>query len=194
MLYYLFGSKLRTSVLSWIMSHPNQRYFIRQLEKILDADSTNLSRELAKLESMGIVNSTVEGRQKYFQANRNCPIYPELEGIIRKTHGLVSVLKEALQPLAEKIQIALVYGSMATGSYNNESDVDLFIIGSCTFREVVDHISNVQGKIGREINPTVMPIHEWKEKLTSRNHFITSVAASDKLFIIGNEDELGIIS
>jgi predicted nucleotidyltransferase len=194
MLENLFGSALRTSILSWLLSHPDQRYYVRQLEKILDADSTNLSRELAKLESMGILISTLEGRQKYFQVNRRCPIYPELEGIIRKTRGLATVLKDALQPISKKILVAFIYGSMATGSYTNESDVDLFIIGSCSFREVVDHISNAQNSIGREINPTVMPLHEWKEKLSSRNHFVVSMRTTDKLFIIGDEDGLGKIS
>lgn len=194
MLENLFGSDLRTAVLAWLLSHPDQRYYVRQLEKILHTDSTNLSRELAKLESMGILSSIREGRQKYFQVDRSCPIYPELDGIIRKTHGLANVLKDALQPLSKKIHVAFVYGSMATGSYTNESDIDLFIIGSCSFREVVDHTASAQERIGREINPTVMPIHEWKKKLSSRNHFITSIETTKKLFIIGDEDELGKIS
>ena len=70
----LTGSKLRAKVLGWLFSHPDERYFVRQLTALLDADSTNVSRELARLEKTGILVSTTEGQQKYYQANRQSPL------------------------------------------------------------------------------------------------------------------------
>jgi hypothetical protein len=46
----IFGSKLRVKALSWLFTHPDERFFVRQLTKLLKEDSTNLSRELARLE------------------------------------------------------------------------------------------------------------------------------------------------
>jgi len=37
---------------------------VRQLTALIAEDSTNVSRELARLEKIGIVISTIEGKQK----------------------------------------------------------------------------------------------------------------------------------
>jgi DNA-binding transcriptional ArsR family regulator len=54
MLHDLFGSRLRAKALGWLLTHPDERYFVRQLTGILGEDSTNLSRELSRLARMGI--------------------------------------------------------------------------------------------------------------------------------------------
>src|SRR3954471_2677848 len=96
----LLGSRLRANALSWLLSHPGERFFVRQLAATLREDSTNLSRELARLESMGIVKGAREGQQKYFQADPACPIYPELRGLVAKTSGVGDLLREVLRPLS----------------------------------------------------------------------------------------------
>jgi predicted nucleotidyltransferase len=191
MLAKLLGSKLRAKVLSWLFLHPDQRFFGRQLEELLHEDSTNISRELARLAKLGILAFQVEGRQKYYRANRESPIFSELQGLVIKTAGLVDVLREALEPLSKKIRVAFVHGSFAKGTVKPDSDVDLIVIGSCRFGEVVDAINEAQDKLGREVNPTVYPLSEWREKLASGNHFVCSVSsARDKIFIMGNKDDL----
>jgi predicted nucleotidyltransferase len=190
MLSKLLGSKLRAKVLGWLFLHPDERYFVRQLKGLLDDDSTNISRELARLEKMGILTCQTEGRQKYYQVNRECPVFSELEGLVRKTAGLADVLRDAIKPLSKKIKIAFIYGSMATGSIKRQSDVDLMVIGSAKFGEVVNAISKAQHKLGREINPTVYPLDEFKQKALAKHHFINTVLKEPKFFLIGDEYEL----
>src|SRR4030066_110319 len=87
MLETLLGSKLRAKVLGWLFSHPDERYFVRQLTALVKEDSTNVSRELARLEKTGILVSTTEGRQKYYQANRQSPLFSELKNLAQKISG-----------------------------------------------------------------------------------------------------------
>ena len=61
---------------------------------------------------MGILQSVQEGRQKYYQANKECAIFDELRGLALKTAGLVDVLREALAPVAEQIATAFVFASL----------------------------------------------------------------------------------
>jgi len=190
MLDTLFGSKLRAKVLGWLFLHPDERYFVRQLKSLLDDDSTNISRELARLKKMGILTCQTEGRQKYYQVNSQCPVFSELEGLVRKTTGLVDVLRDACKPLSKKIKIAFIYGSMAKGSIDSQSDVDLMVIGSCTFGEVVNAMSRAQRKLGREINPTVYPLKEFRQKVLAEHHFINTVLKEPKIFLIGDENDL----
>jgi len=194
MLDKLFGSKLRARILGWFFLHPDERYFGRQLAELLKEDSTNTSRELTRLAKMGILNCQTAGRQKYYQTNKNCPVFAELHGLVLKTSGLTDVLKDALRPLSKKIKAAFVYGSFAANSAKADSDVDLMVIGSCSFGEVVDAITNAQDKLGREINPSVYPVDEFKNKIAAGHHFIKTVMAGAKIFLIGDEHELGTMA
>jgi len=190
MLDKLFGSKLRAKVLGWLFLHPDERYFVRQLKSLLDDDSTNISRELARLKKMGILTCQAEGRQKYYQVNPQCPVFSELEGLVRKTAGLADVLRDACKPLSKKIKIAFIYGSMAKGSIESQSDVDLMVIGSSRFGEVVNAMSKAQHKLDREINPTVYPLNEFRQKVLAEHHFINTVLKEPKIFLIGDENDL----
>jgi predicted nucleotidyltransferase len=190
MLSVIFGSKLRAKVLGWLFMHPDERYYSRQLQALLGEDSTNIGRELARLEKTGIIICSREGRRKYYQANRACPVFSELESLARKTSGLADVLQDTLKPLSGQIAFAFIYGSMAKGVHNSRSDVDLMVVGSCSFAQVVEALMTVQAKLDREVNPSVYPLEEFKKKLAAGHHFVKNVVAGPKIFLIGEEHEL----
>jgi len=186
----LLGSKLRAKVLGWLFSHPDERYFVRQLTGLVKEDSTNVSRELARLEKTGILISTTEGRQKYYQANRESPLFDELHGLMLKTVGMADVLRSALLPAQETIKTAFIFGSIATGNENRRSDIDVMVIGRISFEEVVSLLSPAEEKLRREVNPVVYPIAEFKSKVKENHHFVNTVLEDQKIFLIGDEGEL----
>src|SRR4030067_604317 len=141
MLDTLLGSKLRAKVLGWLFSHPDERYFVRQLTSLVKEDSTNVSRELARLEKIGILVSTAEGRQKYYQANRASPVFAEVHGLIAKTAGVADVLRAALAPAKDRIKVAFIFGSIANGTERRRSDIDVIVVGRVSFEEVVSLLS-----------------------------------------------------
>ena len=190
MLATIIGSKLRVKVLGWLFTHPDERYFVRQLTTLLGEDSTNVSRELARLEKTGVLILTTEGKQKYYQANRESPLFNELHGLIVKTAGVADVLRTALAPAIERIEIAFIFGSIASRTEERTSDIDMMVIGETTFSEIVSLISPAQIKLGREINPVVYPASEFKQKIRENHHFLKTVLEGDRIFLIGDEDEL----
>jgi len=74
----------------------------------------------------------VEGRQTYFQANRDCPVFEELRGLVRKTFGVAEVLQAGLAGLAGHVQLAFIYGSVAAGGETAGSDVTLCWLASAS--------------------------------------------------------------
>ena len=190
MLETILGSKLRVKVLGWLFTHPDERYFVRQLTSLLREDSTNVSRELIRLEKTGVLVSTKEGKQKYYQANRKSPIYDELHGLIVKTTGVVDVLRSALAPSAGRIKVAFVFGSIASGNEDQTSDIDVMVVGAISFGDVVSLLSSAEEKLGREINSVVSPISEFKQKVRDDHHFVKTVLEGEKIFLIGGKDEL----
>jgi len=137
MLVTLFGSQLRAKLLGWLMTHPDERYFVRQIAGIIREDSTNVSRELKRLAQAGILSSSHEGRQKYFQANRDCQLFEELRSMAVKTFGLADILRAALLPHRNCIRMAFIYGSFASGRDTTASDIDVMVIGDIPFGDVV---------------------------------------------------------
>jgi predicted nucleotidyltransferase len=82
-----------------------------------------------------------------------------------------------------------VYGSIARGEETASSDVDLMVVGEVSFADVVSALSQIESKLGREVNPTVYGPREFREELAAKNHFLSTVAKEKKLFLIGDERE-----
>ena len=190
MLEIILGSKLRAKVLGWLFSHPDERYFVRQLTGLLEQDSTNISRELARLEKLGILVSIREGRQKYYQANRKCIIFDELRGLAVKTTGIADVLHEALSPLAEQVAFTFVYGSIASGKATALSDIDLLVVGNVDEMALHRALSQAENRLGRTVNYTLMSQREFNERRSQKGDFLTRILSTPKIMIMGAIDEL----
>jgi predicted nucleotidyltransferase len=191
MLERLFGSRLRAKALGWLLTHPRERYYVRQLNTILGEDSTNLSRELARLYSMGLLVCAEEGRQKYYQVNQNSPVFEELRGLAVKTFAVGDVIRKALGLLTKHIGVAFIYGSFAEGREGPESDIDLAIVGSANLAELSKVLGSAEEELGREINATTYSSEEFRAKAQEGHHFVNSILAGEKVFLIGDKDELG---
>ena len=190
MLEKLFGSRLRAKAIGWLFTHPDERFFVRQLTELLGEDSTNLSRELAKLEKLGFLTCRLEGRQKYYQANKRSSMFEELKGLAVKATGLADHLRRALQPLKNQIRIAFIHGSFARGDAMAESDVDLILVGSLSSRDAAVCLARTGEKLGREVNYVVYDPKEFKKKAKEKQHFITEVSKAPKIYLVGSEDAL----
>lgn len=190
MLETLFGSKLRAKVLGWLFTHPDERYFVRQLTALVEEDSTNVSRELARLEKNGILVSTTEGKQKYYQANRQCAVYEELRGLAVKTTGLADVLHKALAPMSDQVSMAFVYGSMAKGAATSTSDVDLLVVGDLDETALHVALMQAQEQLRRSVNYTLLSRSEFRKRRRERKGFLARVLAGPKIVIIGSTDEI----
>jgi predicted nucleotidyltransferase len=190
----LLGSSLRAKVLGWLFTHTDERFFVRQLTALLDLDSANLSRELACLEKMGLLVSTTSGKQKYYQANQKSPIFNELYSLIVKTVGVADILRSALIPSGQQIKVAFIFGSLANRTENQSSDVRVMIIGDIEFGDVIDLFRPAEKTLSREIHLVVYPVEEFQQRVKINLRFIRSVLEGEKIFLIGDENELNRLS
>ncbi|MGB5107795.1 MAG: nucleotidyltransferase domain-containing protein [Candidatus Zixiibacteriota bacterium] len=131
------------------------------------------------------------GIQKFYQANPASPVFGELKSIAAKTFGVADVIRDVLRPIAEKnIDVVWVYGSIAGGTDRSSSDIDVMAIGSLSFRELVSILNPVEETLRRPVNPTLYSRKEFSKKVRDENHFLNTVLGSEKLFVVGNEDDL----
>jgi predicted nucleotidyltransferase len=185
----LFGRTRRT-ILALLYSHPDESFYLRQIARFVEGGQGGVQRELQRLSNAQIIRRTVRGRTAFYQANRDCPIFPELHGLVLKTAGVVEVLGAALTPLADRIHSAFVYGSVARGEPKAHSDIDLFVIGPVSFGDVAEALTDAQSRLARDVNPTVYDLVDFQARLSRKDHFVRAVLEQPKLFVIGSQHEL----
>ncbi len=185
----LFGST-RRRVLGWLLGHPDEAYYLRELARHIGGAVGAIQRELELLTASGLVRREVRGKQVYFQANQNAAIFTELQSLFAKTVGLVDILRESLAPLADRIRTAFVFGSAARGELHASSDVDLLVVGDVSFGDVIAAIQGAEKRLGREVNPTVYSEREFRAKVLAKQHFVTAVLTEPKMLVFGQDAAL----
>jgi predicted nucleotidyltransferase len=182
-------SAYRRQMLGLLLLRPEERFHVREIARLTGIPAGSLHRELKLLAEGELLLRQEIGRQVFYQANRQSPIYEELAGIFRKTTGLAGVIREALLPLAGKVDLAFVFGSVARGKERGGSDVDLFVLGKVSFTAVVGALADVHDRLGREINPVVMTSNDFAEK-SRTDPFVQRVVKEPKIFVMGDADDL----
>ena len=185
----LFG-KTRQAVLALLYGHADSSFYTKQILDAVKIGRGTVQRELKNLTDTGIIIREVQGRQVYYRANARCPIFDELKIIVRKTFGMADVIRQSLATNADKIRVAFIFGSVARNTDDRRSDIDLMVVGKISFGDVVSLLTPAEQKLGREVNPVVYPIAEFKKKVKEDHHFVKTVLEEEKIFVIGDEDEL----
>jgi uncharacterized protein len=185
----LFG-RTRAAVLALLYGHADQSFYTRQIAREVNTSIGAVQRELKNLSKVGLVVRKSVGSQVFYAANRDAPIFREMQGLVNKTIGTFGSLRSALHPLATGILVAFVYGSVAREEETAQRDVDLLVIGKTTLDEILSRLSPIEKSIGRPVNPTVYSVEEFRSRLAKGNHFLTAVLKGQKVFLLGDEDEL----
>lgn len=184
-------SQVKLRVLGLFFSQPSQSYQLTQVIRLVGSGSGAVQRELEKLTQAGILNVSIAGGRKVYQANRQSPIFEEISGLILKTAGLLEPVQKVLKSFARKIKVAFVYGSVASGKDTAKSDIDLMIIGNeIAYGEIFAALQKAEKSLLRPINPNLMSPGEWRQKVSEKNAFVSKIVQQPKLFIFGTEDEL----
>jgi predicted nucleotidyltransferase len=165
-------------------------WYLHELAKHLRVPPSSVQHELRLFASVGILTRKVDGNRVYYQADQSSSVFRALAEVLRKTSGLADVVRDALKPLAVKLEVAFIYGSVVAGEERASSDVDLMIIGRAPLSEIAGVLRAAEDEVGRNINPTVYTAQEFLKKTKAGHHFLTSVLEKELLFVYGTADDL----
>lgn len=188
----LFSGTQR-KLLSALLLNSHHPVYASELANRFGLRPSSLQRDLGKFTAAGILKMTRNGNRTYFQANEECPVFPELRSLLVKTSGVVDLLRAELAPLASQIKVAAVYGSFASGTETSRSDVDLILVGSVKMIDLSALLDQATAKLLRQINPTLYAPEEFARKARG-SHFVQSVLAKRLLFVLGSNSDLEAIA
>lgn len=178
-------------VLGLLYGQPERSFYLKEVLRLTGMGVATIKRELDRMLAAGILQMTRIGNQHHYQANPQCPIYAELVGIVKKTFGVTGVIRSALEPLVDSIEQAFVFGSVASGKESASSDIDLLVIGTVAFSNVVTALYPVQEALGREVNPKIYRPEEWARMKQADESFTRDVMEKPRMDVIGGENESG---
>ena len=184
----LLSSRARADIFRLLFSGTGEELHVREIERRSGLNDSTLRQELRKLVRLDLVQSRKDSNRVYYRAKTESPLYPEIRNLVLKTTGLSDLLKSALKD--KRIRLAFVFGSIANGEEKAGSDVDLMVIGQLGLRDLSRLLSGIEEKIGREVNPHVLREEEFRKRIRAKEHFISSVMETLKIFIIGSQREL----
>ncbi|MBI4654218.1 MAG: winged helix-turn-helix transcriptional regulator [Nitrospirae bacterium] len=179
MLEKLFTSGIRAEVLSLLFNSPEEKFYVREIARLVRKNPSGVKRELDKLEKMGLATSEKEGNLKYFKVNKDSPTFPELKGLIAKTIGILGALKSVLK--ASTVKTAFIHGPYAEGL--DVPSIDLFIVSDSN--NITKILSEVEKRFGREIHYKVMNESEYKLKKRKGDSRFKRLLGAKKILLLG---------
>ena len=187
-------STTQQKVLGLLYGHPDETFFVNQILRLTGMGVHTIKRELDRMIGAGILTMRRIGNQHHYQANPECPIYTELLGIVRKTFGVADVIKAALEVHDEQIDLAFVYGSIASAEDRADSDIDLMIVApDLAYAELMESLAETEQVLGRKINPTIYNVPEVESRLERKDAFFSRVMERPKIWIKGADDDIGTV-
>src|SRR4030066_1735055 len=156
MLEKLFTSGTRADIMSLLFNSPEEKFYVREIARLVRKNPSGVKKELDKLEKMGITISEKEGNLKYFKVNKNSSLFPELKGLIAKSLGLPGALKSVLT--ATDTKTAFIFGPYVDDT--NLPSLDLFVVSDST--NIDKTLGDIENRFGRELRYTIMSQAEYK--------------------------------
>src|SRR5712692_247580 len=184
-------SKVQQRVLALIFGHPERSFYTSEIVRSVQSGTGAVERELSRLQRSGLVSVERIGNQKHYRANHDSPIFAELQSLVVKTVGLAEPIRKSLEPYADKIKTAFIYGSVAKGTDTARSDIDLMVIGDeLSYSELYTAAQSAEDELLRKINPLFLSFKDWQRKASDRGSVVSQISSSPKIFIIGSEKDL----
>lgn len=184
----ILSSKIRAEIFHLLFGTADNELHMREIERRSGHAIGTIQTEVKKLLRLDLVKKRRDGNRLYYRANKDHPLYPDIRSLVLKTTGLADIFRRVFEDQPD-IQIAFIFGSIAGHTEKASSDVDLMVIGKLGLRQLTKIISGLPDQIGREINPHVLSIEEFRKRKLNHDHFIVQVIKAPKIMIIGNKDE-----
>ncbi|KQM77413.1 nucleotidyltransferase domain-containing protein [Xylophilus sp. Leaf220] len=185
-------SPAQAKVLTWVFGQPERWFHVNELIRLTGLGSASVQRELKRLEQSGLAQAERVGNLRRYRANAASPVFAEIASLTKKTLAVVPVIQAALEPLRDRIVLALVFGSVAKGTEHAASDIDLLVVSdTVSWSDLLACLAGTESTLGRPVNPSCYTVAEFQERVADPNSFVSRVLAQPLLLLWGSPHGLG---
>lgn len=190
-LEHMFGSKTRARLMSLFLQQPKELFYVRELTRRIDAQLNSVRRELKNLMEMGLIlekqsenvrrSSALVEKKKFYTANTDFILYEDLRSLFQKVQILLK--QNLVQEIDQKGSIAYF---AFTGRFVDAKDIstDLLIVGDIKQELLEEVIKKFEAEIPYEINYTLMPKDEFRDRRQVSDRFLSSILNAEKVVMI----------
>ena len=166
----LFDSRTRSRLIKFFMLNDKQPYSMKELVKKNKISSTQIGREVARMERIKMIDSKSKKGARYYQTNRDFIFYPELKSLVVKSNTLPECRSLSRIKNLGKVRLALISGVFLNYP---KGRADLLIVGDELSSAKMKHLlEDLEAEVGKEINYSVMNSEEFKYRTDMLDKFI----------------------
>lgn len=188
----VLASRALADVVTYYVLHPHSAPHFRALQRATGLASRSLQHELARLESLGLIQHERDGRLVRYRAIADHPRWSALREMVREFGEPVQLLRIAVGSVPG-VEAAFIFGSCARGEMDEHSDIDVFAFGE-TLDQGETELTLAEGALesamllGHEVNVTRYTRKKLKARQGTR--FLRTVLAGPKKWLAGDETVL----
>ncbi len=184
MVEQLFGSKTRVKLLQLFMSNPNRSFYVREITRKIDEQINSVRRELANLLSIGIITSDTTNNKLYYEVDQHFEFYKPLAEMFGNGAILTKVQGEA--GVTDISSVGHVMLAVLTGQFTRDdsSGVDILVVGDINTSKMVQYVSGLEKKEGKELRFAVMTPDEFDYRQQVKDRFISLIMSAKKQVLV----------
>lgn len=186
----LLLGRTRAAVLREIYTNPDRRISFNELVRRLRSGPGAVSRELKLLTTAGLVSNQREGNQRFVSARTASPLFAELRALIAKASGAPNFIRAALDGLEGKIDVAIIIGSVASGTEHADSDLDLFVVGTAGYSVVSQRMYSIEDRLGRKVQTLYFDVSSSTDRASLQRSSTRALLSGPKIFVLGDAARL----
>lgn len=159
-----FSGKIRIRLLTKLFLNPDNRVYLRGLERDLGVSSNTVRLELNKLSKMHLIKvqeEDINAKIKHYVVNTEHPLFASLRSIIIKYVGLDQIIKQIIDKLGNLDKVYLT-GDLAEGK--NSTFIDLVVVGDVDKTYLYKLVEKVEPLIGKKIRVGLFSSSEFTEE------------------------------
>ena len=173
----IISSKTRIKLLVRFFMNPGTRSYLRELARDFKVSTNSVREELNHLTKVKLLTAEKEGRNVFYKANAEHPLFPELKSMVSKVTGINQIIEGIINRLGD-LESAYLIDDYAEGK--DGGIVDLLLVGNVNQYQLNDMSRKTERYINRKIRCLVLTREEYKD-------FLPELKNRPRLLIWGNE-------
>lgn len=189
LLSQFFPNQTLMDVFLYFVLNPKEDMYLAHIVESTGKALIQVQRTVKRLVDCGLVLKTTRHNKTYYKADTKHIAYDELRQLAIQAKIFSAPFETDLEQLRNKVDFAFVYGSVAKGSNTQESDIDLFFVGTLNHDDIRSFIFKLGRELVQEVNVIILSPSKLEKLITDKDPFILNTMQSPKIWLFGDKSE-----